>query len=114
MAFSELPSIESTNSSGFFIKKKPLFTALKKATYVPKMLQVRKVRPLRRRNRTDLKKAGYNLRSVEIGGPVRSSNVLAEPEYQAAAARSLMECAFARHSAAGRSRRVRRKHALAG
>ncbi len=39
IAFSELLQTESMNSSGFFIKKKPPFTALKKSICIPKMLQ---------------------------------------------------------------------------
>jgi hypothetical protein len=31
-------STESARSSGFLLKKKPPFTALKKSTYIPKML----------------------------------------------------------------------------
>ena len=37
-AVSELVTTESTRSSGFFIKKKPHFTALKKSMCIPKLL----------------------------------------------------------------------------
>jgi hypothetical protein len=36
--FSELVQTGSTHSSGFFLKKKPPFTAPKKSTCIPKML----------------------------------------------------------------------------
>ncbi len=38
IAFSEFLQTESTHSRGFFLKKKPPFTTVKKSTCIPKML----------------------------------------------------------------------------